>query len=122
METRVILENIFMFLLFFLIIFVIIYFVNLSKYKSKKKKEIMEIAHLIRRFKLNPKLLHIRQMILWISIIDAFIISFVGTLVFMLPVKYVWKFLIGFVLLFALIYALFEIYGRHLVNKERNDK
>ncbi len=122
METRVILENIFMFLLFFLIIFVIIYFVNLSKYKSKKKKEIMEIAHLIRRFKLNPKLLHIRQMILWISIIDAFIISFVGTFVFMLPVKYVWKFLIGFVLLFALIYALFEIYGRHLVNKERNDK
>ena len=122
METRVILENIFMFLLFFLIIFVIIYFVNLSKYKSKKKKEIMEIAHLIRRFKLNPKLLQIRQMILWISIIDAFIISFVGTFVFMLPVKYVWKLLIGFVLLFALIYALFEIYGRHLVNKERNDK
>ena len=56
-------------------------------------------------------------MLLWICILDAFIISFVGTFITILPVKFGWQFLIGFVLLFALIYALFEIYGRHLVNK-----
>ena len=115
METSEILFNIFMFLIFFLIIFIITYFMNLSKYK--KKKSIGEIKYLINKFNLDEKKLKKRQMILWVSIIDAFIISFVGTFIFMLPIDYVWKFLAGFVLLFALIYALFEIYGRHLVKK-----
>ena len=113
METSEILFNIFMFLIFLLIIFIITYFMNLSKYK--KKKSIGEIKYLINKFNLDEKKLKKRQMILWVSIIDAFIISFVGTFIFMLPIDYVWKFLAGFVLLFALIYALFEIYGRHLV-------
>ncbi len=115
METSEILFNIFMFLIFLLIIFIITYFMNLSKYK--KKKSIGEIKYLINKFNLDEKKLKKRQMILWVSIIDAFIISFVGTFIFMLPIDYVWKFLAGFVLLFALIYALFEIYGRHLVKK-----
>ena len=88
---------------------------NLSKYK--KKKSIGEIKYLINKFNIDEKKLKKRQMILWVCIIDAFIISFVGTFIFMLPIDYVWKFLSGFVLLFALIYALFEIYGRHLVKK-----
>ena len=115
METSEILFNIFMFLIFLLIIFIITYFMNLSKYK--KKKSIGEIKYLINKFNLDEKKLKKRQMILWVSIIDAFIISFIGTFIFMLPIDYVWKFLAGFVLLFALIYALFEIYGRHLVKK-----
>ena len=115
METSEILFNIFMFLIFFLIIFIITYFMNLSKYK--KKKSIGEIKYLINKFDLDEKRLKKRQMILWVCIIDAFIISFVGTFIFMLPIDYICKFLTGFFLLFALIYALFEIYGRHLVKK-----
>ena len=92
---------------------IITYFMNVWKYK--KKKQIGEIKYLVNKFNLDEKKLKKRQMILWICIIDAFIISFVGTFIFMLPIDYVWKFLSGFVLLFALIYALFEIYGRHLV-------
>ena len=115
METSEILFNVLMFLIFFLIIFIITYFMNVWKYK--KKKQIGEIKYLINKFNLDEKKLKKRQMILWVSIIDAFIISFVGTFIFMLPIDYVWKFLAGFVLLFALIYALFEIYGRHLVKK-----
>ena len=115
METSEILFNVFMFLIFFLVIFIITYFMNLSKYK--KKKSIGEMKYLINKFNLDEKRLKKGKMILWVCIIDAFIISFVGTFIFMLPIDYVWKFLIGFVLLFALIYALFEIYGRHLVKK-----
>lgn len=113
METSEILFNVLMFLIFFLIIFIITYFMNVWKYK--KNKQIGEVKYLVNKFNLDEKKLKKRQMILWICIIDAFIISFVGTFIFMLPIDYVWKFLSGFVLLFALIYALFEIYGRHLV-------
>ena len=84
METSEILFNIFMFLIFLLIIFIITYFMNLSKYK--KKKSIGEIKYLINKFNLDEKKLKKRQMILWVSIIDAFIISFVGTFIFMLPI------------------------------------
>ncbi len=120
METSEILFNIFMFLIFFFIIFIITYFMNV--WKLKKKKTIGELRYLINKFNLEEKRLKKRQMILWISIIDAFIISFVGTFIFMLPIDYVWKFLSGFVLLFALIYALFEIYGRHIVKKYQKRK
>ncbi len=124
MELKEILFNCFLMLVFFLIIFVVIYFINLWKFKNKKT--IGEVKYLVNKFNLIEKKLKIRKMILWISIIDAFIIAFVGTFISILPVKFGWQFLIGFVLLFALIYSLFEIYGRHLVNKgyqkERNER
>ena len=115
MELKEILFNCFLMLVFFLIIFVVIYFINLWKFKNKKM--IGEVKYLVNKFNLIEKKLKIRKMILWISIIDAFIIAFVGTFISILPVKFGWQFLIGFVLLVALIYSLFEIYGRHLVNK-----
>lgn len=124
MEIKEILFNSFLMLIFFLFIFIVIYFVNLWKFKNKK--QIGEVKYLVNKFNLDEKKLQIRKMLLWISILDAFIISFVGTFISILPVKFGWQFLIGFVLLFALIYALFEIYGRHLVNKGlqkgRNEK
>ena len=124
MELKEILFNCFLMLVFFLIIFVVIYFINLWKFKNKKT--IGEVKYLVNKFNLIEKKLKIRKMILWISIIDAFIIAFVGTFISILPVKFGWQFLIGFVLLVALIYSLFEIYGRHLVNKgyqkERNER
>lgn len=117
MSTEEILFNVFMFLVFFLILFILLYIMNVHKYKSKKKKQFGEIVYLVNKFQLDEKRLPKRKMLLWISILDAFIISFVGTFIFMLPIDYIWRFLIGFVFLFALIYALYEIYGRHLVNK-----
>ena len=117
MTTKEIWFNIFMFLFFFFIIFLILYAFNLWKVKSKKKRSIGEIKYLVNKFDLDEKSLKVRSMILWICLIDAFIISFIGTFIFMLPIEYIWKFLIGFVLLFALIYSLYEIYGRHLIKK-----
>ena len=56
-------------------------------------------------------------MAFWCAIINAFIISSVVTIISNIKLKMMWQLLIGFVLLFALIYSLYEIYGRHLIKK-----
>lgn len=117
MSKEEIMFNILMFLVAYLIVFIVTFLLNKHKLKSKKKKEIGEINYLTKKFNLDSKKLNVKGMLVWISIIDAFIISFVGTFIIIIPVSFIWQILIGFVMLFGLIYALFEIYGRHLVNK-----
>lgn len=114
-ETQIWMEIGF-FAIMFLIVFVITYFINLGKYKKKKYKSIGELNYLILKFNLDKDKLPIRKMLLPISILDALIMSFTASFITMLPINIIWQLLIGFVLLFALIYALYEIYGRHYVN------
>ena len=52
-----------------------------------------------------------------VSLIDAFIISFVFVVITIIPWDMGFSMLLGFVLLFGLIYALYEILGRVLVKK-----
>lgn len=108
------------FILVFLFIF-IIYFILLSRKLKKRKKNIGEIVYLIHRFSLDQKKLNFSHLKWGISIINAFIISFVSCFIMMIPVAMMVRFLIGFVLLFALIYALYEIYGRMLKRKYGKD-
>lgn len=123
-------EYLIMFVGLFIIIFVIDYFLinkkrlNLiknkgktKKGKNKKVKSIGEIDYLIAKFHLKESKLNKDQVIIWVSIINSFIISFTSCIVMMLNTKKIWQFLIAFVLLFSLIYALYEIYGRSLVKK-----
>ena len=109
--------HLFTFLLCFLILFFLIYFVYLGQLKRKKKKEIIELVYLQNKFNLDSKKINARKEILWISIIDAFIMSFVWTFMNFIPVGFIWQLMIAFVLVFALIYAIYEIYGRHLIKK-----
>ncbi len=117
-----------------ILVFVVDYFfINLRKYnlmfkkakdtkkkKTTKKKEIKEfgeINYLVGKFKLDKKKIEYKSAILWISIINSFIISFVSTVISAIPAHIIWQLLVGFVLIFALIYALYEIYGRILIKK-----
>ena len=109
--------HIFTFLLCFLLLFVLIYWVYVGFLKSKKKKDIIELVYLQNKFHLDSKKLNARKQILWISMMDAFIMSFVWTFMNFIPVSFGWQLIIAFVLVFALIYAFYEIYGRHLVKK-----
>lgn len=117
-------------LIAFFLIFLIYYFLILkrrynnyfNKVKKKKKKnkdiyESMEISYLIYKFKLDTKKIDLLYLLKRIAIIDAFIISFTGTLVYYIPLKIMWRFLIAFALLFCLIYAIYELFGRFLVKK-----
>lgn len=121
-------------ILFFLIVWIVIFLADyffilkpkLKKVMSNKttkkgkKVDIMEITYLSGKFKLDKtKLLH-KSVLLWIAFLNAFIISFTSTIITVLPIKMIFQIMIGFVLLFALIYAIYEIFGRIL--KRRLDK
>lgn len=93
-----------------------------KKGKKKKVKNISEIDYLVGKFKLNSKKLNKEQVIIWISFINSFIIASVSSVVMLMPFKIMWQLLIAFVLLFGLIYALYEIYGRYLKKLEVKKK
>jgi len=117
MDTKEFWMNLLFFLVVFLLFFVLTYCMNMYKFKKKKKKKIGELNYLVLKFRLDIKILPVRKMLLWFSFIDSFILSFVTTFISLLDISMLWRMTVGFVLLFALIYAFYEIYGRHLVNK-----
>ena len=123
--------SLYIFMALFIIVFVVDYFLinkrklNLIKNKGvtkkgkrKKIKNISEVDYLSAKFKLDTKKLDMDKMIIVISIINAFIISIVSSVIMLMPFAIMWQMIIAFVLLFGLIYALYEIYGRHLKHKE----
>ncbi len=123
------------FIVLFVIVFVVDYFLinkrklNLiknkgitKKGKKKKIKSISEIDYISLKFKLDSKKLDMDKMIIVISLINAFIISIVSSVVMLMPFAIMWQLIVAFALLFGLIYALYEIYGRHLKHKEEKKK
>lgn len=128
-------QAIYFFLILFLVVFCVDYFFitkrklkiinNKGKGKNGKKKKIKsigELDYLVAKFKLNYKKINKERAIIWISLINSFIISIVSTIIILMPFKIIWQMLIAFVLLFSLIYALYEIYGRHLKKEEERVK
>lgn len=111
----------FFFTVLFIVIFIFNYVMNFRKVKKKKYDAIGEMNYLIAKFKLNKKKINYKKEILYISLINSFIISSVGTFVTCLDILMILQLGIGFVMLFALIYSLYEIYGRHLDKKIRRD-
>ena len=89
-----------------------------KKGKKRKIKSTSEIDYLTMKFKLNKKNLNMDRMIIMISLINAFIISVVSSIVMLMPFAIMWQLIVAFALLFGLIYALYEIYGRHLKKEE----
>ena len=117
METYEMFMEIGFLAIMFLLIFIITYWMNLNNYKKRKYTSIGELNYLLKKFNLDRKKLPVRKMLLVFSLLDAFIMAFTASFITALPVNTVFQMLIGFVLLFAIIYALYEIYGRHLVKK-----
>lgn len=127
--------SIYIFIVLFIIVFLVDYFLinkrklNLIKKggvtrkgKKKKIKSISEIDYISMKFKLDSKKLNMDKMIIVISLINAFIISIVSSIVMLMPFAIMWQLIVAFALLFGLIYALYEIYGRHLKQKEEKKK
>ncbi len=125
------LKNLYLFLGLMLVIFLVDYYLinkrklkllnnkgKNKKGKKKKVKPISELDYLIFKFKLKEKKLNKDRAIFWIAIINSFIISFVSSIVMILNIPIVFQLLIAFVLLFSLIYSLYELYGRHLKKLE----
>ena len=116
--------GLFVFIVVFLINFLLIFkrgYENIKKQKSKKKNKKLEefvgLSYLIPKFKLDINKMNLNYVFFMVSLIDAFIISFVFVVITIIPWDMGFSMLLGFVLLFGLIYALYEILGRVLVKK-----
>lgn len=122
-------EKVLINLIFFFVVALVIFlcdYILIMKRKLKSKKvkneDIMEINYLISKFKLDKNKVLYKPLCLYCSLINGFIISGVVTVISNIKVKMMWQLLIGFVMLFGLIYAVYEIYGRHLVKKGWKNK
>ena len=106
----------------FIILFIIFYLYNFIKLKSvvkkSKDKYNFSVKYLMARFKLSKNTLVNRKMMIIYSLIDAFIVALVFIIIELLPLPFYLQLIIGFTLLFALIYAIYEILGRYLKRKE----
>lgn len=113
-------------LYFFLVLFTIVYTINYvfdyRKIKKKKYDNIMLMSYVIKKFEINKNKINYRKELKWMTLINSFIIAGVGTFVSCLDTYIFIQLGLGFVLLFLLIYSLYEIYGRHLVNKIGRDE
>ena len=124
----------YIFIILFIIVYLVDYFLinkrklNLiknkgitKKGKKKKIKNISEVDYLKAKFKLKDKELNLDSMIIIISLINAFIISLVSSIVMLLPFAIMWQLIIAFALLetfcsssvfsglYTKLYSLFEL-------------
>ncbi len=90
---------------------------KVKKKNKKKKTEIMEVDYLVRKFGIPKEYLLNVRIFKKMAIINAFIISLVSTIIMFLPIHMSLQFLVGFALLFGLIYSLYEILGRSIIKE-----
>ncbi len=110
------------FLIFFVLIFIIIYLfyiLVLNKYRLKKKKyeNMGELNYLVYKFNLDIQKINRKKLLNIIGFVNAFIISFTGAVVSLIPLNYIFQMIIGFIILLILIYICYELLGRKLVKK-----
>ena len=114
-------STIILFLLSYIIIFILYYFIY-YRYGLKKNSILnsVQVEFLRIRFGFRNKDLNPKSIGLIICFIDPLIISLTGVIVTLPKLGYALTFLIGFVVLMALIYSFYEILGRILkvVNKK----
>ena len=84
----------------------------------KEGKQQVEINYLISRFKLDMRVTKYKTVKFLVALLNSFIISVTFTIIINLKFKYVYKLMIAFVIMFILIYSLYEIVGRALKRKE----
>lgn len=120
--------NLIFFIIVFLVVFIFCYFIapyiNISKYKKnkgKKEKDNFKYTNesklVIIRYNLDEKKVNFKELLLINSLCNAFIISLTSTIISNIPLKMYYQLAIGFIILFLLIYSVFEIVGRKLNKK-----
>ncbi len=94
---------------------------NIKKQKKKKKMKKIEnfvgLSYLIPKFNLDVSKMDLNYVFSLVSLVDAFIISFVFFVISYVPWNIAFSMMLGFALLFGLIYSLYELLGRLFVKK-----
>ena len=121
-------ENVIIALVLFVIATVVSFIVNgykisvLTKKKRKKKTIIVELRYLELTSNLVYEKLLVPNVVFMVSLINAFIITLTFLVVTILPVPIIFQLVIGFALLFGLIYSIYGIYGKLLILKGYDKK
>ena len=106
----------------FFSIILIVYLVFLNKkkkdYSKLKKGDLIKVF--IARYNLDMRKQDYKKVLLLYTIVKVFVISFTAALIMSIK-SFIWKVLIAFVVVFVLIYALFEILGRTLKKREEKE-
>ena len=123
--------NLIFFIVVFLIVYIFCYYIagrikvpkekNKDKTKGRKKEKQFKYTNegklMMIRYNLDEKKVDYRELLRWTSFCNAFVISLTCTIICNIPLKMYYQLAIGFVILFGLIYSIFEIVGRHLNKK-----
>ena len=89
-----------------------------KKNRKNKDKYIFSVKYLMNKFKLKKENLLTKKMLFIYSVIDSFIITLVFMIISLIEIPFIIQLFMGFALLFALIYAIYELLGRYLKKKE----
>ena len=110
-------EELILFIMTFMLVFIIyeLFIVRKAK-KSKKKKKPIEVNYLIAKYNFDLDKLNYKKLLNIISIVSAFDISLVVTIVSLLKNFYL-QLLIGFVLIMLLIIVSYDVVGRIYIKK-----
>ena len=102
------------FIIIFIVAFLINFIIDLIKIKKRKFKKMSEIQYLINKFDLDINKMNYKKISFIISLINAFIMATVTTVISKIDAPMIIQLLCGFILLFAMIYGIYELYGRKL--------
>ena len=101
------------FVLMFLIIYLVyLILINRKKVKYEQLKETDFIKIFIRRYNINVEKVNYKLLINVVALINSFIIAFTSTIILKIE-SIVWSVIVAFVVLFLLVYSLFELAGRY---------
>lgn len=127
-----VINNLIFFIIVFLMVYIFCYYIagriKVPKEKNKDKKAgkgkkqrpfkyTNEGKLMVIRYNLDEKKVDYQELLKWTSFCNAFVISLTCTIISNIPLKMYFQLAIGFIILFALIYSIFEIVGRHLNKK-----
>ena len=127
-----VINNLIFFIIVFLMVYIFCYYIagrikvpkekNKDKSTGKGKKQrpfkyTNEGKLMVIRYNLDEKKVDYQELLKWTSFCNAFVISLTCTIISNIPLKMYFQLAIGFIIIFALIYSIFEIVGRHLNKK-----
>lgn len=106
------LDELILFVMTFLLVFIVyeLFLVRKAK-KDKRRKKPVEVNYLLGKYHLNIDKLNYKKLLNIISVVSAFDISLVVTIVSLLNNFYL-QLLVGFVLIMLLIIVSYDIVGR----------
>ena len=122
-NTSIYIWGIFVYLAIFLCNYVYYKLGYRSMFKKKKKKrnkkieDFIGISYFVIRYKLDISKCNLNLLFGVLSLVNAFIITVVFMIINLLDWDLPFSMLLGFVLLFGLIYAMYEILGKYLDKK-----